>query len=143
VIANIPQAEPGDAVLDGVDRKKLSVYTERLFRKLGIADASFHSLRHTTASWLVMEGVDLYTVGQLLGHRTPRMTQRYAHLSPRYLAGTMGKLDSVFGDVMSESASPATLLPRGDCRRAGEPQYVTIASPDSGSAESGCANPLN
>jgi site-specific recombinase XerD len=29
----------------------------------------------------VMEGVDLYAVGQILGHKTPRMTQRYAHLS--------------------------------------------------------------
>jgi integrase len=116
VIASIPPAEPGDAVLDGVDRQKLSVYTERLFRKLGITDASFHSLRHTTASWLVMQGEDLYTVGQLLGHRTPRMTQRYAHLSPKYMAGAVGKLDSVFGDVMPEEKRP---------------HIVTIASPES------------
>jgi len=51
---------------------------------------------------LVMGGVDLYAVGQLLGHRTPRMTQRYAHLSPSYMAGAIGKLDSVFGDVMPD-----------------------------------------
>jgi site-specific recombinase XerD len=47
-----------------------------------------------------MEGVDLYAVGQLLGHRTPRMTQRYAHLSPTYMAGAVEKLDKVFGNVM-------------------------------------------
>jgi len=80
VLESLPQGAPGDVVLAGVDPQKLSVYTERLFLRLGIADASFHSLRHTTGSWLVMQGVDLYTVGQLLGHRTPRMTQRYAHL---------------------------------------------------------------
>ena len=45
--------------------------------------------RHTAASWLVMEGVDLYAVGQILGHKTPRMTQRYAHLSPEYMAGAL------------------------------------------------------
>jgi hypothetical protein len=57
-----------------------------------------------------MRGVDLYAVGQLLGHRTPRMTQRYAHLSPQYMAGAVGKLDAVFGDVMPENAIAASTL---------------------------------
>jgi hypothetical protein len=34
------------------------------------------------------------------GHRTPRMTQRYAHLSPQYMAASVGKLDRVFGQVL-------------------------------------------
>jgi integrase len=42
----------------------------------------FHSLRHTYASWAVIAGVPLYTVGKALGHKTTVMTQRYAHLSP-------------------------------------------------------------
>jgi hypothetical protein len=50
VLASLPQGEPGDVVLRGVDGQKLSVYTERLFKKLGINDASFHSLKHTAAS---------------------------------------------------------------------------------------------
>jgi integrase len=127
VLASLPQGSPGDMVLPAVDGQRLSVYTERLFKKLGINDASFHSLRHTAASWLVMQGIDLYTVSQLLGHRTPRMTQRYAHLSPQYMAGAVGKLDSVFGEVMP-SAAPGGLL-----EAATQPdglQYVTIASPD-------------
>ncbi len=87
-------------MMANVDGPRLSVYTRRLFASLKIEGASFHSLRHTAASWLVMAGVDLYAVGQVLGHRTPRMTQRYAHLSPKYVAGAVGKLDGVFGDVM-------------------------------------------
>jgi integrase len=104
LFATLPQSAPGDPVLVGVDGQRLSVYTRRLFKSLGIEDASFHSLRHTAASWLVMQGVDLYAVGQLLGHRTPRMTQRYAHLSPQYMAGAVGKLDAVFEGVMSEQS---------------------------------------
>ncbi len=52
----------------------------------GISDPrekiSFHSLRHSFASWSVMAGTPLYIVGKALGHKTSAMTQRYAHLSP-------------------------------------------------------------
>lgn len=42
----------------------------------------FHTLRHTFASWLVMKGIDLYTVAQLLGDTLQTVEKVYAHLSP-------------------------------------------------------------
>ena len=81
-----------------------------IFARLGIPDASFHTLRHTAASWLVMEGVDLYAVGQILGHKTPRMTQRYAHLSPNYMAGAVSKLDGIMGGVLETRMDADRLL---------------------------------
>ena len=45
----------------------------------------FHTLRHTFASWLVQRSVDLYSVKELMGHATFKMTQRYSHLSPEGL----------------------------------------------------------
>lgn len=54
----------------------------------------FHDLRHSAASEMVNAGVDLYTVGRVLGHRDSRSTQRYAHLTAGTLAGavaTIGK----------------------------------------------------
>ena len=65
-------------------------------KRLKIEDASFHSLRHTAASWLGMKGVPLYDIGQILGHKTPRMTSRYAHLSPAYAANAVSKIGDAF-----------------------------------------------
>jgi site-specific recombinase XerD len=54
----------------------------------------FHTLRHTYASWLVMEGVDLYRVKELLGHKDLTMTQRYSHLAPDSLRGAVNILEA-------------------------------------------------
>ena len=102
VLQHCPVGQPDERVFPNVDAARLSVYTRRVFASVGIKDASFHSLRHTAASWLVMEGVDLYTVGKILGHKTPRMTQRYAHLSLGYMATAVNKLDGVFAGALPE-----------------------------------------
>jgi integrase len=47
---------------------------ESAVRKAGIEDFTFHDLRHTFASRLVMAGVDLPTVKELLGHKDITMT---------------------------------------------------------------------
>ncbi|MHB1700798.1 MAG: tyrosine-type recombinase/integrase [Acidobacteriaceae bacterium] len=39
-------------------------------------------VRHTFASRLAMAGIDLLTIGRLMGHRTLTQTARYAHLAP-------------------------------------------------------------
>lgn len=54
----------------------------------------FHTLRHTFASWLVMDGVDLYRVQKLMGHKTLSMTQRYAHLAPDTLKRAISSIES-------------------------------------------------
>jgi integrase len=75
----------------------------RAFRKAAkvacIDNVHFHDLRHTFASRLVMKGADLYSVQILMGHKTARMTQRYAHLSPNYLRKTVGLLVPVLVPV--------------------------------------------
>ncbi len=109
VLGALPCTGLGDPVLANCDAARLTVYTRRILSKLGIEDASFHSLRHTAASWLVMHGADLYAVGQFLGHKTPRMTQRYAHLSPGYMAATAARLDLAFQQSLEKVGTPTGL----------------------------------
>ena len=49
-----------------------------------IKGVTWHTLRHTFASRLVMARVDLKTVQELMGHKTIAMTARYAHLAPTH-----------------------------------------------------------
>lgn len=65
-------------------------------KRAGIEDFRFHDLRHTFGSHLVMQGVDLRTVQQVMGHKEIKMTMRYSHLSPEYVQEAMERLDNVW-----------------------------------------------
>ena len=65
-------------------------------KKAGISDFRFHDLRHTFGSHMVMQGVDLRTVQQVMGHKDIKMTMRYSHLSPEYVQEAMGRLDNAW-----------------------------------------------
>ncbi len=75
---------------------QVSVAFARVCKGLQISDFRFHDLRHTAASWLRMQGADIHTVAQLLGHKDLRMAARYQHLSPAFLADAVASLDMVF-----------------------------------------------
>ena len=64
----------------------------KFVRRCAVKHASLHTLRHTFASHLAMNGVDLYTVQKLLGHSSIKTTEIYAHLAPDYLRSAMEKL---------------------------------------------------
>jgi len=63
-------------------------------RAAGIENFRFHDLRHTFASHYVMRTNDLPATQKLLGHHSPVMTQRYAHLSTGHLKVGIELLDT-------------------------------------------------
>lgn len=65
---------------------------------VAISDFCFHDLRHTFASRLVMEGADLNTV-RAVGHKSIKMTLRYAHLSSAHKKQAIKRIDQAFGGV--------------------------------------------
>jgi integrase len=77
--------------------------------KARIDDFHFHDLRHTFATRLVQAGVDLYKVQRLLGHKSPIMTQRYAHHYPESLRDGVEILDHM-GTKLVQSAGLPTAL---------------------------------
>lgn len=106
--------EPGQLVFpgrDGIQKKRISRAFPRAVEKLdfnkGIKATRdkvvFHTLRHTFASWLAIEGVPLYVISQLLGHRTLEMTKRYAHLCPDVHLQAVGKLEAMITHQRSSS----------------------------------------
>ncbi|MDR0646744.1 MAG: tyrosine-type recombinase/integrase [Elusimicrobiota bacterium] len=67
------------------------------FRKIrdeaGLKDkGSLHTLRHTFASHLVQNNVDLYHVSKLLGHTSAETTRLYGHLALNHLQNDVSKL---------------------------------------------------
>jgi len=80
-----------------------------------IENFHFHDLRHTFATRLVQSGIDLYKVQCLLGHKSPIMTQRYAHHYPESLREGVEMLEryrlTITGGTnlahMAQAAGPA------------------------------------
>ena len=69
-------------------RQRLEGSFEDLLERAKIRDFRFHDLRHTFASWYMMNGGDLYELAKILGHSNIKMTERYAKLGRQHIART-------------------------------------------------------
>ena len=107
---------PARAVLSGVPRTSLYVFPnakgtgpmndlglrwQNLRRLAGLEDVRIHDFRHTLASHAVMNGIDLYTVGRLLGHADIGSTERYAHLADDHIREAAGRIGGIVEAAMT------------------------------------------
>ncbi len=65
-----------------------------------IIDFHWHDLRHSTASYLAMNGASLAEIAEILGHKTLSMVKRYAHLSDGHVSSVIESMNAkIFGCV--------------------------------------------
>lgn len=87
---------------DGKQRVDVNHQVNAIKEKAGLPKdfRPLHGLRHTYASMLASSGkVDLYTLQKLLTHKTPVVTQRYAHLRDEALR----KASDLAGDIIGQA----------------------------------------
>jgi integrase len=82
-VAYLPLTAPKSTLQRGYQRARAAV---------GMEGVRIHDLRHSAASEMVNAGVDLFTVGRVLGHKDPRSTARYSHHRDETLKTAVGKI---------------------------------------------------
>jgi integrase len=66
----------------------------RIVKKAGVPWAGWHTFRHSFASELVKQGVDIYTVSKILGHKSVSITEKtYLHSSPEHQRSAVDRID--------------------------------------------------
>ncbi len=85
--------KPDDSRLFKWHEDTVTHYFKQYLKKSGIKKKlTLHSLRHTFASHLVMNGITLYVIKELLGHGSIVMTEIYSHLSPNFYEESVKRL---------------------------------------------------
>jgi hypothetical protein len=74
--------------LQGLHPRMLHV--DRLGR---IEDFRFHDLRHSAASYMLMNGASIAELAEVLGHKTPQMVKRCSHLSESRSKGIVERIN--------------------------------------------------
>ena len=77
-----------------IDPHNLRREFRKALKNAKIENFHFHDLRHSFATRMIQSGVDIYKVQRLLGHKSPIMTQRYAHHYPESLRDGVDALDN-------------------------------------------------
>lgn len=87
---------PGDEPDDHLSERAAQNIFRDAKKKAGIQKpVTFHSLRHSFATHLLEEGVDMRYIQELLGHGSIKTTERYTHVSQNALGRIISPLDKL------------------------------------------------
>lgn len=100
-LKNLPRVSGNPYVIVGAkDGKPLQNIRKpwmKIRQAVGLDDVRIHDLRHSFASLAAAQGVDLHTIGKLMGHKNTTTTQRYAHMTEGYLSKANQAIGDAFG----------------------------------------------
>ena len=116
--------KPNSLIFPSKNGKRQIHVSSTFYRKVkelgfndGISDSRqrvcFHTLRHTFASWLAIQGTSLYEIMELMGHKNIKMTQRYAHLIPSVKIKAVNKLAENF-KAHTPDSKKSSVIPLGN-----------------------------
>jgi len=72
---------------------------KKALKQANIEDFRFHDLRHTCASYLMMNGCSVGEIADILGHKTLQMVKRYSHISDAHKSNVIENMNNkIFGD---------------------------------------------
>lgn len=72
----------------------------KIIENLKFEDFHIHDLRHTTASYIAMNGGSLLDIAEILGHKSLVMARRYSHLTQKHTAIVLNKVtDKIIPNV--------------------------------------------
>ena len=91
------------------ERQRVEGSFEDLLERADIQNFRFHDLRHTFASWYMMNGGDLYELAKILGHSNIKMTERYAKLARQHIARTSGTARELWKILEPQCANAANV----------------------------------
>jgi len=99
LLAGLAESRPEGQVkvFDGV-KPLVSRSWKACLRKAGLPEnLRFHDTRHSFASWHIMAGTDQRTLQELAGWSSPKMLDRYVHLSVGHLSNASERLAGKIG----------------------------------------------
>src|SRR2546427_8788599 len=108
-------------------------------KRASLTDLHFHDLRHTFASQFVMAGGDLYILKEILGHKSPAMAARYAHVSPTYLIKSIDRMNTLWAGVKPQASTPGILPEDSSVTAASQTAYEDTPVPAQSGNDAGLA----
>ena len=102
VLRGLPRLARGGFVFFGKRRQghlvDLEYFWEQALERAKLRHIRIHDLRHSYAASHVASGTSLHVIGKLLGHRDPKTSARYAHLSREAAMEAVDRVAGRLGD---------------------------------------------
>jgi integrase len=96
-------ATVGKGYFRGVD----DAWRRHIRDRAGLSGVRIHDLRHSFASVGAADGMSMRMIGELLGHRRPSTTMKYAHLADDPVKAAADRVASVIAGAMGGGKCPS------------------------------------